>query len=402
MIQVLTYDGSETNLSGAGVIVNRLHDARSLDEFEINIIDLNNEGIWEYSRANTNSIDMISDFSSLRHMIYGCKKSIIIILLPNNCKFSYIEYGRNVYTELKDIISNMKDDILSVLYEDIKTTRIVYENTRTRICGEDISASFYFDISDDWGEVLTKSVKSEKVTTVRKERIILSFLQLHTYSKVIGFLKEIGLIVDKQEEPEWLKEIRMFDDDKQYEIIRQNTEIIRAANQVIDSAIMSINKNKRYKSILYTTGDELVEVVFEILTEMLGCDLSKFEDKKKEDFLFEIDKHVFIGEIKGVNHNVKNENVSQLDVHYQSYRDEHQEMDEKNISSLLIINHQKNKPVSVRESVHANQINLAKRNGSLIVDTSTLLKLFEKYISGEIRRAECIDVLKSNIGLLEI
>ena len=66
------------------------------------------------------------------------------------------------------------------------------------------------------------------------------------------------------------------------------------------------------------------------------------------------------------------------------------------------MNHQKNKALDMREPVHEKQINLAKRNGSLIVETITLLKLFERYIAGNITREECLELLKTNIGLLEI
>jgi len=39
-----------------------------------------------------------------------------------------------------------------------------------------------------------------------------------------------------------------------------------------------LDKNNEYKSILYTQGDELVKVVFEIIEQMFGCDLSNFEE----------------------------------------------------------------------------------------------------------------------------
>ena len=57
-------------------------------------------------------------------------------------------------------------------------------------------------------------------------------------------------------------------------------------------------------------------------------DMNKDDMSKKEDFNFEIDDKVFIGEIKGVTSNVKNANVSQLDTHVQNYIDEH-EVDKK-------------------------------------------------------------------------
>lgn len=135
---------------------------------------------------------------------------------------------------------------------------------------------------------------------------------------------------------------------------------------------------------------------------MLRCDLSQFEDKKKEDFLIEMNGFVFIGEIKGVNHNVKSENISQLDVHYQGYLEDNEDKNSDCVKALLIMNHQKNKALSAREPVHERQISLAERNGSLIIETITLLRMFEKYLAGSLSHEECLVLLKINTGLLEI
>lgn len=205
---------------------------------------------------------------------------------------------------------------------------------------------------------------------------------------------------EKQEIPKWMEEIQMFDDVQQLDLIRENREKIHRAEQEIGKAKKIMDQNSRYKSILYTTGDELVEVVLEILGQLLNYDFSKFEDKKNEDFLAEIGDDVFIGEIKGVNHNVKSENISQLDVHYQGYLDNNEKQSE-NVHALLIMNHQKNKPVADREPVHERQVALAVRNGSLIIDTYMLLKLFEKFKRNEISTEGCKDILKNNIGILK-
>ena len=191
----------------------------------------------------------------------------------------------------------------------------------------------------------------------------------------------------------------MFDDIRQIDVIRESREKIQEAQNAIKAAEDIMSQNERYKSILYTSGDKLVEVVLDILGQMLGYDFSVFEDKKKEDFLAEIGDDVFIGEIKGVNHNVKSENVSQLDVHYQSFLEDSGKS-ENHVFALLIMNHQKNKDLTKREPVHENQVKLAKRNGSLIIDTFVLLKLFEKYKSEEISREYCMQLLKNNTGIL--
>ena len=114
-----------------------------------------------------------------------------------------------------------------------------------------------------------------------------------------------------------------------------------------------------------------------------------------------INDKVFIGEIKGVTPNVKKANVSQLDVHVQEHLDDNDE-ESKNIIALLIINHQRNKPISAREGVNDEVIKWAERNGSLIVETITLLKLFEQYLLGKKSRDESIDTLANTTGLLEL
>ena len=161
-----------------------------------------------------------------------------------------------------------------------------------------------------------------------------------------------------------------------------------------------LDENNKYKSILYTNGDELVNVVFKILENIFNYDLSTFLDEKKEDFIIKLDDITFIGEIKGINTNIKSGNVSQLDVHLHNYL-ENPATETKKVKSLLIINHQRNKPLAERESVHETQIKLAERNGGLIIETSTLLSIFEKFKKGELKTKEIKQMFIKKIGLLE-
>ena len=59
-------------------------------------------------------------------------------------------------------------------------------------------------------------------------------------------------------------------DIEQYSVIEENNDIIKKSQENIGKALDVIKQNERYKSILYTNGDELVEVVFEVLEKMLG------------------------------------------------------------------------------------------------------------------------------------
>lgn len=193
----------------------------------------------------------------------------------------------------------------------------------------------------------------------------------------------------------------MFDDAAQKETIKLNNNTISMVEDNIKKAAYVLERNKRYKSILYTSGDELVLVVFEILKEIFEWNLDSFKDVKEEDFNIEYDNKEYIGEIKGITSNVKNANVSQLDNHVQNYLDEH-DIDSGKIKSLLIINYQRSKALNNREKVNDKTVALAKRNGSLIIETFTLLKMFEKYLNNELSKADCLQLINSNIGLLKI
>lgn len=400
MIQILTYKGNETALEGNGIKVNKIHDAESLDSFEINIISLQDSEMWVSGKREIGTINSINDLKSLSLMVENSDKTNIVILLPQNLRYTYNRQkgSTTYYCELKNMIDKYKA-ILSVIFPLAEYVKIVYENTITRIGKYEVPAAFYFNESELL--VLTRSEKSKKGTSILVDNLIVSTLNFSTSEEIIAFLRQIGLLREKTKAPEWMEDIRMFDDDNQMMVIKENNAIIESANNNISKAMEIIDKNKRYKSILYTSGEELVDVVFEILEEMLGCDLSEFTDKKKEDFKFLLDGKVFIGEIKGVTPNVKKANVSQLDVHVQEYMDDNDEPEE-NIVALLIMNHQRMKAVSEREPVHEEVIRLAERNGSLIVDTVALLKLFENYVLGRKSREECIDVLTGHTGLLVV
>jgi len=397
MIQILTFNRNVETLKGPNVVINRIHDAQSLDDFEINIINLNDENMWKRQGRTISLIDSINDFKSLSKMINNCKKTKIVILFPQNLtyRYNYAVHDYYSYIELKDIIPELLNNI-GEIYSELSTTKLVYENTISIIGKEKIKASFFF-VTENNGLVTSSSGKN---VAYKLGKVYISTLDLRNYIQVIHFLEKIELIINKTEIPSWMEEVQMFDDIQQLDLIRENREKIQMAEQEIDKAKKVMDQNNRYKSVLYTTGDELVEVVLEILGQLLDYDFSQFEDKKNEDFLAEIGNDVFIGEIKGVNHNVKSENISQLDVHYQGYLDNN-DIQPENVHALLIMNHQKNKPVADREPVHERQVNLAIRNESLIIDTYMLLKLFEKFKRNEIDQEECRNILKNNIGNLK-
>lgn len=75
MIQIITYFGNEKEYEAKNIQVSNLNNPRSFDEFDINIISLNDERIWKNDSIKDNSIDAINDFISLGKIIKNCKKN---------------------------------------------------------------------------------------------------------------------------------------------------------------------------------------------------------------------------------------------------------------------------------------------------------------------------------------
>lgn len=402
VIQILTCNGNKGMLGGKNIVINSFHDAQSLDEFDINVINLNDKKVWEFNGVKPNYINGMNDWESLSIMINNSQKTKIVILFPQNIKYEYEYNGNGKYEkscELKNMIPTMMKDLLIYLYKNSQIIDLIYENTNTLIGCDKISSSFYFNIGRS--DICTRSIKSDKFTTVNIGNVILTTLNIISSDQLISFLREIHLIEEKESVPEWIKDEKMFDDEVQLNIIKERNKIIKTAKSDIKKAESVLSQNERYKSILYTSGDDLVDVIFEILQDMLGCDLSDFNDEKKEDFNFELGDKVVIGEIKGITTNVKNANVSQLDTHVQNYIDNHG-IDASSIVSLLVIDHQRNKPLCEREKVHQNAIDLANKNKSLIIETITLLKMYERYLNSTLSREKIIEILTTTAGLLTI
>lgn len=62
MIQVIT---NNSKYSGDGMVTNPINAPRSLDEYEINIVDLNDDVIWKNQKSDYSSIRGIKDFQSI-------------------------------------------------------------------------------------------------------------------------------------------------------------------------------------------------------------------------------------------------------------------------------------------------------------------------------------------------
>ena len=384
--------------------VNTFSSPKSFDMFDVNIIDLR-AGLIYVNGENNNSfssIDCINDFLTMNNMIINSRKSKFLFIYPRNVEFITRSYYEEYQTPIKDIASQVSA-LFSRLNKELDLD-FYFERTDTKLSDTvRISADFYFPEQDDF-EVLLQSIDSDKVTCCKKDNLFLTTLDILTDEELQLFLEKIGLkATSDTEAPDWMNKVMLFDDAEQSKNIEENEVQIKCCQESIAESKDKLSQNSRFKSILYTSGDELVDVVKDIFSKIFDVDFSGFKDKKKEDFTFTFNNKIFIGEIKGVNQNIKTTNLAQLDLHFTNFIEEgSDDLDANNIHKLLVMNHQKDKDLKSRIPVDQQQIDMAKNKyESLIIETVELLEMYDKFTREEMTQEECFNLICQN-GILKV
>lgn len=404
-IQIMANNPSKTTEYPKNIVINNFNTPNALDDFDINVFDLNDADMWKNKSTcerepNVETI-MSADFRSINKMIVNSEKTINIICLPQNINYCWKCYSESYNRQLKDMIPLLSQILKQLI--PIDGLEITYENSITLINENEIGASFFINYKDF--DVLTRSTKSNKTTTIKRDRIIITSLDIvkKGYDVLLDFLYEIGILKKEEEYPEWVYQYSFNDDEIQKNNIEQAKEQIKIQKEIIENSSKKLQNNLRFKSILYNNSDQLVDVVFEILEFIFDISLSEFNDEKEEDFLFKKDNVTYIGEIKGVTSNVKYENISQLEVHYFKYLDKLQEAGAtEQIKKILIINYERTKDVMIRDDINQMQIDLAVKNDTLIIDSKTLLTIYDRLLQKKVTKSVVIDYIKNSSGIIDL
>lgn len=394
-IQIISDENRYFNLDFENLAFSTINRFSALEAFDYTLIDLNYNKLWNYNKEQSKFEEDIN-IKTLTDSIKENDK--IIIILPSNKEYKINDTLSSETKQIKNdttIITKFLND-----YFGIEEITLAYGVNETIINDEEIGSDFYFqDISNF--KILTKNIIS-KPTTIQRRNYVLTTIQLSYGEDIKNFINQI-FSPSVESIPDWFDEIEMFDDKEQKLQIKENEDKIKSLEEDITTAENKLKENNYYKSILYKQGKPLVKVVFKMLEEMLNCDLSKFKDVYKEDFLLEFDEVTFIGEIKGVNSNVKNRHLSQLDDHVSDREDYLKENNlEENIKPLLIENTFIETKPSEREEVDDATIEKAKEKyQSLIITSIPFLELYQSFKNGEITTEEIKNRFKDEIGLFK-
>lgn len=235
-IQLVTYEPNKFKDYDNKIDINDFNKLEALDNYEINVIDLSSIEIWtnkgtKEDKPSLNS-RMSNDFVSINKMISNSKKTKVVICLPQNINYHWKYYDEFRNSQLKDIIPTFSKILAQLI--PIEGFNIVYENSSTIIGSNYIKASFYFD-NDEFDE-LTISRDSEKITSIHSDNVIITSLDIiqSTNSSILNdYLREISLLNDDVEYPDWIYKYSFNDDDIQNNNIQQAKEQIKIQKDII-------------------------------------------------------------------------------------------------------------------------------------------------------------------------
>ncbi|WP_462106423.1 hypothetical protein [Campylobacter concisus] len=386
-IQVLTQ--RTCFLRDKNFCISKISEPRSFDEFDYNIVDFNDGQLWKFDKNKSICLDIKGFARLLSKILKETKKSNTLIIMPQNITTG--EIGGDGWTistsniKISSIIQYFPDS-LSPMICNFPTIR--YEKSVTKIDDDIFLSDFVFD------ESIYRSLKKSnggKDVVLDIEGIYITTLDIKDNNEVGVMLDFILSQYHKSIAPEWISNIEYFSN-RSY--LSEKDEVLKQ----LDVLEKEISKNNKIKSILYSTGDELVGVVKEILVDIFKPTDSHFTDVKKEDFRFKFEDVNFMIEIKGINTNVKNSNIAQCKKHVTDLIAGDDTKSPGNIKGLLIVNPQRDIEPSKREPIHADQISYAKSEGILIITTLELLKLYQAYTKDEAVVNKYFEAFKKNTG----
>lgn len=398
-IQFINYSGE---FESENFVVNKLSKPESFDDYDINIIDLSSKEIWRNDSAFANSINSYQDIKNISIMLHQINSKILVVL-PQNLDYKYaLNYknGKSEYAlslELKNSLS-LVNMIMEKLLNIYGRDWLFYSRTKSLIANKEISSDFVFC---NFGNGVTLSVSKTLITTIFTGGITFTTLNLQTEKDFQSMFEQLKWTTTEEVVPEWIKDVNFFNDNQLKQDELEKEEQLKKITLEMSTIKNKLNENLFYKSILYKTGESLVEVVNVMLKDMLNYNYENFVDEKEEDFLINYDDKYFIGEIKGVNSNITRSIVSQTATHRDLFLEREGNQDKKAFA-IAIINRQKNKNIVERDFITEDVINLAKSNDVLIIPAEQFLKLYEMFKNNQITSSKIVDLLSSQKGVINL
>ena len=333
---------------------------------------------------------LLNDLKVYNSIISNSKKSVIIVVFPQNTNYQYnfdlYEKHYNEKTEIKNILEKVKKLIRENIY--FKNFELIFEITKTLINKKCLKADFYFSENDLTSDVVMKST-SDKITTIMpKNNLYYTTLNiLENEENLYEFLNKLKIKTKNETQlPDWIDEVNILNDEETKNEIKVIESTINENLIRKEEKKKILEKNLQIKSILYETDKNLQNQVSNMLCEIFNYSDPNFVDEMEEDFRIKLDDITFLVETKGLTKNLAGTDVSKLFNHVEVYLETADE--KENVKGLLIVATERLKKIEERNPIPDRQILIAKRNGLLIISTEVFLKIYEDFMNKKISQEE--------------
>lgn len=408
MIQIITKNAYmyKDKFTNKEIVISNFSEYKSFDLYDINIINLTSNDLWESNSSKGEYLNDKSDLSTIKNAINTSNTKVLIVFPQNHYfRYDYSFYSKkfNKEQQLKSIKEKVNEFITKYIYEPLP--KFDYEKGITRIDGENYSSDFYFNEPE--GMILCEKSKKNNTMSL-SDRVVITTLGIfetpvnkEIEKRLFIFLNKIGFLTKNETIPKWLENIPFYDDYIYREKINECIDEINKLNIVIEENMEKLNNNLKYKSILYSSGNSLSEQINKMLKEMFELN-DEFVDVYEEDFNFKAGGITFVVETKGLNNEVSGQNVSDAYNHLIIYEDNLEKNGiEEESKCLFFVANERFKEPKERNQIKERQITIAKRNKTLIIETTTFYKIFEDFIKEEVSVEEILEMFKQKTGLLK-
>ncbi|MDR1795461.1 MAG: hypothetical protein LBR25_08715 [Erysipelotrichaceae bacterium] len=388
-----------------GLEICGLQDFRDLDSFSLNIFDMSSPGLWENDTDSTRGINSKALLAQFKPLIQLSKGTNIVIALPQNqmfySGFSFADFaGTKQFvhqTELKDMIPDLHRILVEVLYTI--QHRIVYAPARLEVENQFLSADFALSqASQPIGEELLNFNEEQAAVVRYPDGVVLTTLDVlespPTLQAFLVFLEKEN--AENVALPNWLDEVDVLNDKElRAEQIRIENEIKLLRNQL--AAVQREQKNNtQLKTLLISSGDTLSKQAGRMLAEMAGSDAIINQAERR----ISCAQCSLIWSAQSSKGEAKPQFISEL--FNQVMQEEGRLSDqglEENVKGLLVLNDHYDTLISERPPLAQRIIDIAERNQILVLPASSLLILYNSYLTKAKSSEEIMTRLGSESGL---
>lgn len=388
--------------------IREFSNASAFDAFELTVIDLQDENLWNSDYDSDKLLKNHADISSIRQMMALSKKSKCIVLLPKNYIYSH-EYGYNYSigsstylknSPLKNIISNFKESPIGELF--LFSMPVCFGESKTNLSDVELSSDFSFAKPLPFGaDVILESNASTVTAVLISEAFAATTLMVNNFVELSAIVDAVfPPEVQPSLTPDWLDEVGFHDETVQRARVKEIDEQMAVLNEEKKGIEKILSSYRDIKSVLCTKDSDLENNARHLLAEIAEVD-ETFEDNKEEDFNFSYDDTFYLIEIKGSSRGLKRQHISKTYDHVQIKMDEMEaEGDSRKIKGVLIFASQIELRPEERDPFPEKQISIAQRTEIAVLSTETLLRCYEAHIEERLTSDAFKETLRHSSGLI--